>query len=73
MRSGYAAFLLRLWEVEDGQESSWRVSLESPVTGERQGFADMTELFNYLENEVCKVAQGQIAPSMGGKGGEIDD
>lgn len=66
------AYLLRLWQVEDGGYAVWRASLESPQTGERWGFARLADLFAFLEQEVCQAAQGQPSPSTGGKGGDID-
>jgi hypothetical protein len=37
-----------------GAESTWRASLESPMTGERHGFASFKDFF--LENQVNNVA-----------------
>ncbi|MBK8986764.1 MAG: hypothetical protein IPM39_11905 [Chloroflexi bacterium] len=48
----YFAYLLRLWETEDGGRRVWRASLEFPATGERRGFASLSELFAYLEGEI---------------------
>ena len=43
----YQSFLLRLWK--DGEhEGKWRSSLQSPLTGERKGFASLDELVEYL-------------------------
>jgi hypothetical protein len=72
LRRGYVAYLLRLWQVEEGENVLWRASLESTQTGERRGFATLADLFTFLENEVCQVVQDQLAPSTGGKGGDID-
>ena len=49
--SGYLAYLLRLWQVGSGKESTWRASLEDAHTGERQSFASLDELFRFL----CQV------------------
>jgi hypothetical protein len=35
----------------------WRASLESARTGERRGFADLTHLCAFLEEEVTQVQQ----------------
>jgi hypothetical protein len=48
----YEAYLLRLWESDQAGELIWRASLESTDTGERHGFADLADLFAYLET-VC--------------------
>ena len=50
-RSRYLAYLLRLWQVGSGQEATWRASLEDAHTGERQGFADLDDLFHFLRQE----------------------
>jgi hypothetical protein len=72
-RRGYVAYLLRLWQVGDERQIGWRASLENAHTGKRQGFASLTELFTFLENEVCQAVQGQTAPSARGEGGDIDN
>ena len=47
----YHAYLLRLWQVEQGNEVVWHASLEDPHTGERSGFADLSRLFEYLKEQ----------------------
>jgi hypothetical protein len=71
-RRGYVAYLLRLWQVNDGEATAWRASLESPQTGERRGFASLADLFTFLESEACRIVQDQTAPGRGEKGGDID-
>jgi len=44
----YLSYLLRLWQTTDGGEQVWRVSLESPGTGERKGFASLKALCEFL-------------------------
>lgn len=61
LRQPYLAYLLRLWQVWDEGRVSWRASLENAHTGERQGFANLTELFSFLEKEVSQAVQGQPA------------
>ena len=48
---GYLAYMLRLWQVNDGGNSVWRASVESPHSGERQGFANVEPLFALLEEK----------------------
>jgi hypothetical protein len=55
----YLSYLLRLWRVSGDEESlpplqkaTWRVSLEDPHTRERQGFASLDELFEFLRNQI---------------------
>lgn len=44
------------------EKTVWRASLENPHTGERQGFANLTDLFIFLEEETCQVARCQATP-----------
>lgn len=45
----YRSYLLRMWQTNDGKEQLWRASLESPGTGERRGFANLKDLFEFLD------------------------
>ncbi len=47
----YLAFMLRLWQVGEEGEATWRVSLESPHSGERRAFAGLEELLLFLQRE----------------------
>jgi len=47
----YLAYMLRLWQVQDGAKSVWRVSLESPHTGERLVFATMDLMVAFLREK----------------------
>lgn len=47
----YLSYLLRLWRTSDGEKQVWRASLESPGTGERQGFASLKDLFDFLRTQ----------------------
>jgi len=49
---GYLSYLLRLWETSDGENDVWRASVERPGTGERQSFADVQALFEFLRREM---------------------
>ena len=44
----YLSYLLRLWRVSENK-MAWRASLESSYTGERKGFANLDELFDFLQ------------------------
>jgi len=68
-RRGYVAYLLRLWQVSEGQNAVWRASLEGPHTGERRGFATLQELFTYLETEACGVGEDPSTSDLSGTGG----
>jgi hypothetical protein len=56
---GYLAYMLRMWQVNDGGDSVWRASVESPHTGERHGFANLELLFAFLEEKTGELAQGE--------------
>ena len=45
----YLSFLLRLWLADGDGGPVRRVALESPLTGERKGFANLDELCSYLQ------------------------
>lgn len=66
----YLVFILRLYRVRGQPETQsaptgtiWRVSLESPRTRERHGFASLGELFDFLKKEIGHAAQDEVAPS----------
>ena len=44
----YQSYLLRLWRSGTGRDALWLASLESPMTGERRGFATLNDLFAFL-------------------------
>jgi len=50
----YLAYMLRLWQASS-KESDWRASLESPHTGERQGFASLDDLFDFVQRRTSAV------------------
>jgi hypothetical protein len=51
----YKSYLLRFWQ-EQRQNARlptiWRFSLEDPHTGQRQGFANLEALFNFLKDKL---------------------
>lgn len=47
----YRSYLLRLWREGQAGEP-WRASLQSAVSGERQGFASLDDLFGYIRSQV---------------------
>jgi hypothetical protein len=51
----YISYLLRLWQVEDREGLVWRLSLESPHTGEHRGFADLAALCSFLESQCANL------------------
>lgn len=48
----YRSYLLRLWRATDSEgQAVWRASLESTRTRQRQGFASLQSLFEFLHAE----------------------
>ncbi|MCB0167533.1 MAG: hypothetical protein KDI79_25110 [Anaerolineae bacterium] len=62
----YVSYLLRLWPISSEGRLLWRASLESPKTGQRLGFANLVELFTFLENETRTTIEEQQPPSEAG-------
>lgn len=56
----YRAYMLRLWQVAEGQGDVWRASLEDTRTGQRQGFGDLEELMRYLRALLDLAAGGAV-------------
>ncbi len=57
----YVSYLLRLWrESGDGgvyrgdEKAVWRASVESSLSGERVGFANLEELFEFLRRQTSE-------------------
>ena len=59
-RVDYQAYMLRLWQDQDETNPVWRASLESPHTGERQGFASLDALFDYLRQRVDQPVDNHL-------------
>ena len=43
----YLAYILRLWD--EGEETTWRATLENPQNGKRYAFSDLKKLYAFLE------------------------
>jgi hypothetical protein len=56
-KRAYRSYLIRLWQVKEDEEAFWRASLESPVTGECHGFANLKALFAFLEEQANSSAR----------------
>ena len=46
------AYMLRMWQISDGEQPVWRASLQDVYTGERLGFADLDEATAYLRRRL---------------------
>jgi hypothetical protein len=55
-KRAYRSYLLRLWQVR-GEKALWRASLESPLTGECYGFANLRALYEYIEEQADSSMQ----------------
>ncbi|HOT92648.1 MAG TPA: hypothetical protein PLJ78_17070 [Anaerolineae bacterium] len=66
-QQGYLSYLLRLWETSDGDKAVWRASVERPGTGERQSFADVQTLFEFLQREMRESGAGSKEYGVGGR------
>jgi hypothetical protein len=67
----YLAYMLRLWMVEGDDGPVWRVSLESPHTGERHLLPGLEALFTFLCNETrgaeAMLSDQRRSPAAGGQ------
>jgi hypothetical protein len=61
MENRYAAYMLRLWQVGDGDSAVWRASLEDPHTGERCAFANQEALFAFLDTLTQRLSPSETA------------
>jgi len=57
-RDGYQAYLLRLWRVRCQGQWQWRASIDSPNTGERRSFADLSALAAFLDETTRRDTPG---------------
>ncbi len=57
------AYLLRLWPVQQVEQTVWRASLENPHTGEMLGFATLERLFAFLEDQTAMTDAEKPASS----------
>ena len=56
----YRSYLLRMWQ--EGQTGdAWRASLQSAATGERQGFASLDSLFDFIRQEAAAARTGSTS------------
>jgi hypothetical protein len=50
----YRVYLLRLWQAEgENGRLVWRAALEDARTNERHGFADLAQLYAFLEAQTA--------------------
>jgi hypothetical protein len=62
-RADYVSYMLRLWRAGedvvkcDEEQALWRASLENAHTGERRGFANLEELFDFLREHTGAASE----------------
>ena len=61
----YYSYLLRIWPVKLNDHTVLRASLENPHTGEKWGFANITELCDFLMKHASNLLDSKL-----GTGGE---
>ncbi len=61
MGSPYVSFLLRIWQVSDASEDTWRASLEDPHTHQLIVFRSLDMLVHYLEEQTTKSVRANGA------------
>lgn len=62
----YQSYLLRLWKVRADSTPIWRASLESPMTGQREGFASVRDLILYLAEQCDEDLSALTEPFLAG-------
>lgn len=60
----HLSYLLRLWRTGHKENLVWRVSLETPGTGERQGFASLKDMFDFLLAQTEVLAEQDSDPDI---------
>ena len=66
-KGSYLSYLLRLWQTKSVGEGIWRAFLENPHTREHRGFANLTDLFTFLEQETSYRVRDQTTPKADGE------
>ncbi|OGO42302.1 MAG: hypothetical protein A2W36_00235 [Chloroflexi bacterium RBG_16_58_14] len=56
LRNGYLAYLVRLWQVNQNGDLTWRAYLEDAHSGESRGFTSLDGLFGFLRQRVVEYS-----------------
>ena len=65
----YKSYLLRYWQERQSPPHtacSWRFSLDDPLTGEREGFANLEAMFRHLEQQLKRERDNKTDPKKEG-------
>ena len=55
----YMAYLLRLWPAQGQGKTIWRASLEDAQSGECRNFANLEDLFTYLQARIDALSNSK--------------
>ncbi len=47
----YTSYLLRFWQVQNGQQTTWVASIQHTTTGEQHSFSGVAALIDFLNAE----------------------
>jgi hypothetical protein len=53
----YFSYLLRVWRDDVEDQAAWRMSLETPLTGQRQGFGSLEDLSTFLQRKMDALCE----------------
>jgi hypothetical protein len=57
----YEAYLLRLWRVYSEGKATWRAFVENAHTGERKGFTNLDDLFDFLRQQTGTLPDSDVS------------
>jgi hypothetical protein len=66
----HLAYLIRLWQVGNGREVAWRVSLQDVHTGQRHGFANLDGACRFLRARSEAACTGAACDAWHGRPSE---
>ena len=69
----YYAYLLRMWQEQHNGQTVWRASLEGAQHGQQYGFANLHDLFNFLECRTEVNDAGEEVTSCDAAGNLVSD
>lgn len=56
----YTSYLLRVWRVQERDQTACRALLEAIATGQRWGFDNMSDLLAFLEAQTVEDEESDI-------------
>lgn len=65
-RTGYKAFLLRLWRADNDGQPVWRLTLEEAGTRKQHRFHDVEDLRAFLANLTAAYDEGDNQAGLAG-------